>query len=96
MAVRRRRNDAVEQAQPIRAIAYARVNGPRADQARALALQWERMRQFVLDRADWTLVGEFSDTTARRSDVRLPGLRHAWPRWLPAAATSSWWTRSTA
>jgi site-specific DNA recombinase len=77
MAVHRLTHDAVEHAQPIRVIAYARVNAPTADQARALALQWGRMRQFVLDHAGWTLVGEFSDITARRSDARLPGLRHA-------------------
>jgi site-specific DNA recombinase len=77
MAVHRLRHDAVEHAQPIRVIAYARVNGQPANQARALALQSERMRQFVLDHAGWTLVGEFSDMTAGRSDVRLPGLRDA-------------------
>ncbi len=77
MAVHLPRHDLMEHVQPIRVIAYTRVNGPPADQARALALQWERMRQFLLDHAGWTLVGEFSDITTRRSANMLPGLRQA-------------------
>ena len=67
----------VETDQCIRVIGYARVNGAPADQARLLALQWERMRRLVLEPAGWTIVGELSDITTRRPAGRVPGLRQA-------------------
>jgi hypothetical protein len=77
MAVHRPRHDPVEYPQPVRVIACARMNRPPEDPARTLALQWKRIRRFVREQPGWTLVGEFSDTTARRSADMLPGLRQA-------------------
>jgi DNA invertase Pin-like site-specific DNA recombinase len=77
MTVHRLPHDQVQRDQYVRVIGYARVNGAPADQARLLALQWERMRRFIRERAGWTIVGEFSDVTTRRPAGRLPGLRQA-------------------
>lgn len=77
MIIHRPPGHQVERDQCIRVVCYARVNGAPADQARLLALQWERMRRFVLERAGWTIVREFSDITTRRPVGRVPGLRQA-------------------
>jgi DNA invertase Pin-like site-specific DNA recombinase len=37
----------------------------------------ELHRKFARERAGWTIVGEFSDITTRRSANMLPGLRQA-------------------
>lgn len=77
MAIHRPPGHHVESDKCIHVIGYARVKGAPADQARLLALQWERMRRFVLEHASWTIVGEFSDITTRRPAGTVPGLRQA-------------------
>jgi len=77
MAIHRPSGNQVGSDQLVRVVGYARVNGAPADHARLLALQWDRMRRFVLECGGWTIVGELCDITTQRPAGRLPGLRQA-------------------